>query len=307
MQIGIAGLGKMGKRMAKRLARAGHKVVVHNRTTEKALLLAEEEENIQAVKNFKSLAETLDKPRVAWSMVPAGSATDKIISNIQEVFDPGDIIIDGANSNYHDSVRHGQTLKEAGIHFLDVGVSGGVWGLEEGYSLMIGGEAAIVEKLNPVFTTLAPGEKRGWGHVGPVGAGHFVKMVHNGIEYGMMQAYAEGFEILQSKEEYQLDLHQVAEIWRYGTVIRSWLLDLTADALSKDSSLENVRGWVDDSGEGRWTVLEAIAQDVPAPVITLSLLMRLASRQDESFAFKLLAMMRNEFGGHAVKTEEEEG
>ncbi|NBD34655.1 MAG: decarboxylating 6-phosphogluconate dehydrogenase [Chloroflexi bacterium] len=304
MEIGILGLGKMGKNMARRLARAGHRVVVYNRTTEKALALADEEEHVTAAKSFAALAEALSTPRIGWSMVPAGAPTDKMVDKLLEVFQPDDIIIDGANSNYQDSMRHAEKVTDQGLHFLDVGVSGGIWGLKEGYSLMIGGESEIVERARPIFETLAPGAERGWGHVGPHGAGHFVKMVHNGIEYGMMEAYAEGFEILQTKEAFDLDLHQVAEVWRYGTVIRSWLLDLAADALAESQDLEEIQGWVDDSGEGRWTVLEAIALDVPAPVITLALLQRLASRQEESYAFKLLTALRNQFGGHAVKYKE---
>ena len=306
MQIGILGLGKMGKNMARRLARAGHRVVVYNRTTEKALALADEEENVVAARTFEALAEALNPPRAGWAMVPAGAPTDKMVDAMLEVFDPGDVVIDGANSNYEDSLRHAEKVSEQKMHFLDVGVSGGVWGLEEGYSLMVGGEEAIVERLRPIFEDLAPGPDRGWGRVGPNGAGHFVKMVHNGIEYGMMEAYAEGFEILKAKEEFDLDLHHVAEIWRYGTVIRSWLLDLTADALASDQDLAEIKGWVDDSGEGRWTVLEAIALDIPAPVITLALLRRLASRQDESYAFKLLAAMRNQFGGHTMKMKNDQ-
>ncbi len=304
MEIGILGLGKMGKNMARRLARAGHRVVVYNRTTEKALALADEEEHVTAVKSFAALAQALSTPRIGWSMVPAGAPTDKMVAKLLKVFQPDDIIIDGANSNYQDSMRHAEEVTEQGLHFLDVGVSGGIWGLQEGYSLMIGGESEIVERVRPIFETLAPGAERGWGHVGPHGAGHFVKMVHNGIEYGMMQAYAEGFDILHTKEDFDLDLHQVAEVWRYGTVIRSWLLDLAAAALAEGQDLEEIAGWVDDSGEGRWTVLEAIALDVPAPVITLALLQRLASRQEESYAFKLLAALRNQFGGHAVKRKE---
>lgn len=213
----------------------------------------------------------------------------------------GDIIIDGGNSNYKETMRRGEALAERGIHFVDVGTSGGVWGLAEGYSMMIGGTDEAVNHIRPILETLAPAKDRGWGHVGPTGSGHFVKMVHNGIEYGMMQAFAEGFEIMRAKHEFALDLHQIAEIWRHGSVVRSWLLDLTANALAEDSELSDIRGWVSDSGEGRWTVFEAIDQDVPAPVITLSLMRRFSSRQDESYAAKLLAAMRNQFGGHAVK------
>ena len=301
MEIGILGLGKMGTNMARRLARAGHRVVAYNRTTEKELALADEERNITASKTFEALADALKPPRTGWSMVPAGAPTDKMVDALLRVFAPGDIVVDGANSNYKDSLARAERVAEANLHFVDVGVSGGIWGLEQGYSLMVGGEEEVVHRLRPIFEALAPGPDRGWGHVGPDGAGHFVKMVHNGIEYGMMEAYAEGFEILRSKSDYQVDLHQVAQVWRYGTVIRSWLLDLTASALAEDPELEGVKGWVEDSGEGRWTALEAIALDVPAPVITLALLRRLASRQEESYAFKLLAALRNEFGGHEVK------
>jgi len=234
-------------------------------------------------------------------MVPAGGPTDQVVASLLEVLAGDDIIIDGGNSNYKDSLRHAEMVQERGLHFVDVGVSGGIWGLTEGYGMMVGGEEEVVDHLSPIFETLAPGADKGWGRVGPNGAGHFVKMVHNGIEYGMMQAYAEGFEIMEAKEAFDLDLHNVAEIWRFGTVIRSWLLDLTARALAEDQSLSEIKGYVQDSGEGRWTVFEAVDLDVPAPVITLALQMRLASRQAESYAAKLLAALRNQFGGHAVK------
>jgi len=237
-------------------------------------------------------------------MVPAGDPTESTVRALADLLAPDDVVIDGGNSNFHDSMRRAAFLQERGIHFLDAGVSGGVWGLKEGYSMMIGGEAAIVERLRPIFETLAPAPDRGWGRVGPNGAGHFVKMVHNGIEYGLMEAYAEGFELLRARSDFALDLHQVAEIWRYGSVVRSWLLDLTAAALADDPELSDIRGWVADSGEGRWTVFEAIHLDVPAPVITLALFQRFVSRQEESYAAKLLAAMRNQFGGHAVKKAE---
>jgi 6-phosphogluconate dehydrogenase len=224
---------------------------------------------------------------------------------LADLVSEGDTLIDGGNSNYKDTQRRAAEYAARGIHFIDVGTSGGIWGLEGGYSMMVGGETEVVERLRPVFETLAPDADLGWGRVGPSGAGHFVKMVHNGIEYGMMQAYAEGFEILRAKGEFELDLHQVAEIWRYGSVVRSWLLDLTARALEADPDLEEIAGWVADSGEGRWTVLDAIDLDVPAPVITLSLMMRFVSRQDERYAAKLLAAMRQQFGGHAVKRKDE--
>jgi len=302
MELGIVGLGKMGANMARRLSRDGHRVVGYNRTVEVAYDLAEEEENVVPVESLEELVEELSPPRAAWSMVPAGGPTDQVVSALLELLEADDILIDGGNSNYKDSLRHAQNVSEQGLHFVDVGVSGGIWGLKEGYGMMVGGEEDIVDHLSPIFETLAPGSDRGWGRVGPNGAGHFVKMVHNGIEYGMMQAYAEGFEIMQAKEEFDLDLHNVAEIWRFGTVIRSWLLDLTADALAEDQSLSDIKGYVEDSGEGRWTVFEAIDLDVPAPVITLALQMRLVSRQAESYSAKLLAALRNQFGGHAVKT-----
>lgn len=234
-------------------------------------------------------------------MVPAGEPTESTIDDLAGYLIAGDAIIDGGNSNYKDTMRRAKTLAKNDIHLIDAGTSGGVWGLAEGYSLMIGGEDEAVERLQPIFESLAPAADKGWGHVGPAGAGHFVKMVHNGIEYGLMQAYAEGFEIMKSKKDFNLDLHRVAEIWRYGSVVRSWLLDLTAEALEQDQELSEIKGWVADSGEGRWTVAEAIDLDVPAPVITLSLLMRFISRQDDTYAAKVLAAMRNQFGGHAVK------
>jgi 6-phosphogluconate dehydrogenase len=291
----------MGANMARRLSRDGHRVVGYNRTVEVAYDLAEEEENVVPVESLEELVEELSPPRAAWSMVPAGGPTDQVVSALLELLEADDVIVDGGNSNYKDSLRHAQNVSEQGLHFVDVGVSGGIWGLKEGYGMMVGGEQDIVDHLSPIFETLAPASDRGWGRVGPNGAGHFVKMVHNGIEYGMMQAYAEGFEIMQAKEEFDLDLHNVAEIWRFGTVIRSWLLDLTADALAEDQSFSDIKGYVEDSGEGRWTVFEAIDLDVPAPVITLALQMRLVSRQAESYSAKLLAALRNQFGGHAVK------
>ena len=304
MEIGIVGLGKMGANMARRLSRDGHRVVGYNRTVEVAYDLAEEEESFAPAESLEELVEELEPPRAAWSMVPAGEPTDQVVNCLLGVLDPEDIIVDGGNSNYKDSLRHAEVANEAGLHFVDVGVSGGIWGLKEGYGMMVGGEERIVDQLRPIFETLAPGPDKGWGRVGPNGAGHFVKMVHNGIEYGMMQAYAEGFEILRKKEVFDLDLHNVAEIWRFGTVIRSWLLDLTARALEGDQALSDIKGYVEDSGEGRWTVFESIDLDVPAPVITLALQMRLASRQDESYSAKLLAALRNQFGGHAVKRDE---
>jgi 6-phosphogluconate dehydrogenase len=301
MELVMIGLGKMGANMTRRLARGGHRVLAYNRTPEKGLALAGEEPNVVAITTLEEIGAQLAPPRIAWVMVPAGDPTEQAMDGLLDILSPGDTIVDGGNSNYKDTMRRAATVAEKGLHFVDVGTSGGVWGLAEGYSMMVGGETQPVERLRPILETLAPAPDKGWGHVGPSGAGHFVKMVHNGIEYGVMQAYAEGFDILKAKEEFGLNLHQVAEIWRYGSVIRSWLLDLTAAALAEDQDLSDLRGWVADSGEGRWTVFESIDQDVPAPVITLALLMRFVSRQDESYGAKLLAAMRNQFGGHAVK------
>jgi 6-phosphogluconate dehydrogenase len=302
MELGMIGLGRMGANIARRLARSGHKVKAYNRTVERAVELAKEEPNVTAVKSLDDFPRLLQPPRALWVMVPAGDPTEQMIDALLKILSKGDIIVDGGNSYYKETLRRAEKVKAAGLSFVDVGTSGGVWGLAEGYSMMVGGDKPIIDYLRPILETLAPGPDKGWGHVGPSGAGHFVKMVHNGIEYGMMEAYAEGFEVLRAKKEFNLDLHQVAELWRYGSVIRSWLLDLTSSALKEDQNLTHVEGWVADSGEGRWTVEEAIEKDVPAPVITLALLMRLVSRQDESYAAKLLAAMRHEFGGHAVKT-----
>jgi 6-phosphogluconate dehydrogenase len=252
---------------------------------------------------LQALVAALPAPRTLWMMVPAGEVTDDTVTALCALLSAGDTIVDGGNSNYKDTLRRAAVCAGKQLHYVDCGTSGGVWGLEQGYSLMIGGDVATVQRLHPVFATLAPAIDRGWGHVGPVGAGHFTKMVHNGIEYGMMQAYAEGFSLLQHKQEFALDLHQVADIWRDGSVVRSWLLDLTADALGRNPTMAGIAPWVADSGEGRWTVAEAIDLDVPAPVITLALLERLRSRDSDSFTDKLLAAMRNEFGGHAVKKE----
>jgi len=300
MDIAIVGLGKMGGNMARRLLKGGHRVVGFNRSREIIDTLAAEAGMVPAY----TLAEAVSKlsaPRAVWVMLPAGQATLDGIKQLMELLAPGDIVIDGGNSNYKDDARNAELLKTKNIHFVDVGTSGGIWGITEGYSMMVGGEKEAVESLRPIFETLAPAPDKGWGHVGPHGAGHYVKMVHNGIEYGMMQAYAEGFEIMKAKKEFGLDVHQISRIWQHGSVVRSWLLDLTADALAEDQELSAIKGFVPDSGEGRWTVADAIELDVPAPVITLSLMMRFVSRQDESYAAKLLAAMRNKFGGHAVK------
>ena len=300
MQIAMIGLGKMGANMAHRLIKGGHQVVGYNLEKETTDALAAEVGLIPAY----SLAEAVDKlaaPRAAWVMVPAGNPTESVVNELAGMLSPGDLVVDGGNSNYKDTMRRAAVLAEKNINFVDVGTSGGVWGLAEGYSMMVGGSDTAVAHLRPALETLAPGADQGWGHVGPSGSGHFVKMVHNGIEYGLMQAYAEGFEIMRAKEVFDLDLHQIAEIWRFGSVVRSWLLDLTANALADDQELSAIKGYVSDSGEGRWTVFEAIDLDVPAPVITQSLMARFVSRQDESYAAKLLAAMRNQFGGHAVK------
>jgi 6-phosphogluconate dehydrogenase len=251
-----------------------------------------------------SLVEQLQPPRAVWLMVPAGKPVDDTLEQLVTCADEGDVLLDGGNSFYKDTVRRAAALHERNLHFVDVGTSGGVWGRAEGYALMVGGLADVVETLRPIFETLAPGPNLGWGRVGPSGAGHFVKMVHNGIEYGLMQAYAEGFSLLEHKKEFALDLHQIAELWRHGSVVRSWLLDLTARALAEDQTLDGIAPYVSDSGEGRWTVFESIDLDVPAPVIALSLIQRLRSRDDESFADRMLAALRNQFGGHAVKREE---
>ena len=299
MKLGMVGLGKMGANMTQRLLGGGHEVVVTD--LNEAAVQTAEQQGATAASDLEAIANALTSPRVVWVMVPHGAPTENTVQALGRLLSAGDIIIDGGNSNYKETMRRGEELATRGIHYVDVGTSGGVWGLAEGYSMMIGGAEDAVAHIQPILETLAPSMDKGWGHVGPTGAGHFVKMVHNGIEYGMMQAFAEGFEIMRAKGEFGLDLHQIAEIWRYGSVVRSWLLDLTANALAEDSELSDIRGWVSDSGEGRWTVFEAIDQDVPAPVITLSLMRRFSSRQDESYAAKLLAAMRNQFGGHAVK------
>lgn len=302
MELGMVGLGKMGRNMVTRLLTGGHRLVVHDLNAEVVQAVAAE--GGIAAESAVNLAEKLKAPRAVWVMVPAGKPTEAVITVLAEALKPGDIIIDGGNSNYKDSMRRGEWLQQKGIHFVDVGTSGGIWGLTDGYSMMVGGAKEAVDYIRPALETLAPAPDQGWGHVGPTGSGHFVKMIHNGIEYGMMQAFAEGFDIMQAKTEFELDLYQIAEIWRTGSVIRSWMLDLTALALKADPTLADIKPWVADSGEGRWTVFEAIDRDVPAPVITLSLMMRFASRDEDSYAAKLLAALRNQFGGHAVLRKE---
>jgi 6-phosphogluconate dehydrogenase len=299
MELAIIGLGKMGLNMATRLVRGGHRVVGFARTKE----TVQEAINLGA-EGASSLEEAVNKlntPRIIWVMVPSGQTTDDTINKLEVLLKKGDIVVDGGNSNYKDSVRHAAQLEAKGIDFVDCGTSGGIWGISEGYSLMIGGQVEAVEKLRPIFETLAPAADKGWGRVGPHGAGHFTKMIHNGIEYGMMQAFAEGFSILKAKEEFGLDLAQISEVWQHGSVVRSWLLDLAANALKEDAKLEDIKPWVADSGEGRWTVFESIDLDVPAPIITLALQMRFASRDDENFSARMLAALRNQFGGHAIK------
>jgi 6-phosphogluconate dehydrogenase len=299
MELGMVGLGRMGGSMAERLVRGGHRVWGYNRHPEAT-------EHFVSIGGNKAaspaaLARALPSPRAVWIMVPAGPPIDQMIEGLTPHLEGGDILVDGGNSNYKDTQRRAASLAASDIAFVDVGTSGGIWGLREGYSLMVGGARTAVERLRPIFETLAPAPGAGWGHVGPSGAGHFVKMVHNGIEYGLMQAYAEGFSILGHKKEFSLNLHQIAEIWRSGSVVRSWLLDLVAAQLAGNPQLEGIAPVVADSGEGRWTVAEAMDLDVPAPVITLSLIERLASRDPESFAHRLLAAMRRQFGGHAVE------
>jgi 6-phosphogluconate dehydrogenase len=299
MQLGMIGLGKMGANITTRLLRGGHDVVAFDRSPD--AVKASVAQGARGADSLDGLVKQLTVPRSVWVMVPAGDPTESTVRALAERLEPGDTIIDGGNSNYKESMRRAGMVAERGVHFVDVGTSGGVWGLTEGYSLMVGGPTEAVDRLRPIFETLAPAKDKGWGHVGPSGAGHFTKMVHNGIEYGMMQAYAEGFSILKHKEEFSLDLAQIAELWRTGSVVRSWLLDLTARALGEDQDLSSIAPYVADSGEGRWTVAEAIDLDVSAPVITLALLQRLRSRDAESFSDRLLAALRNQFGGHAVK------
>jgi 6-phosphogluconate dehydrogenase len=300
MKLAMVGLGRMGANMARRLVEGGHTVLAYNRTRQVTENLAKEV-TITPVFSFDEIIEKLEAPRIVWVMVPAGKPTEDILMDFANKLSAGDILIDGGNSNFHDTMRRAELIEAQGVHFVDVGTSGGVWGLTEGYSMMVGGDADVVFSMNPIFETLAPSKEIGWGRVGPHGAGHYVKMVHNGIEYGLMEAYAEGFEIMKSRKEFNLDLYQITQIWSQGSVVRSWLLDLIGNSLANDQSLEGIKGWVADSGEGRWTVLESIDQDVPSPIITLSLMRRFESRQDDSYAAKLLAAMRNQFGGHAIK------
>ena len=299
MEIGMIGLGRMGSNMARRLLEGGHRGAVYDALKTAVSRLVED--GAEGVDSLTTLVSKLSPPRAVWVMVPSGEITENTIDGLSKAMAKGDTIIDGGNSNYRDSMRRGAALEHKGIHLLDAGTSGGVWGLKEGYCLMIGGDADAYRRLKPIFQTLAPGADRGYGHVGPSGSGHFVKMVHNGIEYGLMQAYAEGFELMQAKEEFELDLAQISEMWRYGSVVRSWLLDLAAASLQEDPELQEVQSYVEDSGEGRWTVEESIELAVPLPVITQAVQARFRSRQENPFAGRMLAALRNQFGGHAVR------
>ena len=301
MQLGLIGLGKMGGNMAERLRLGGHQVIGFDFNAEAVERLTASG-NV-GVSSLEDMAKKFDGRKAIWIMVPQGKPVDDTIAKLEPLLNKGDILIDGGNSNYKESQRRHGEVTAKGLHFVDVGTSGGVWGLKEGYSMMIGGDKEPVGYLSPIFEALAPAKDKGWGHVGPAGSGHFVKMVHNGIEYGMMQAFAEGFTIMEKKEELDLDLAQISEIWRYGSVVRSWLLDLTADALSKNPTLDGLSAYVSDSGEGRWTVFEAIDLNVSAPVITESLIRRIRSREENNFTDRMLAIMRNAFGGHAVKKD----
>lgn len=299
MQLGLIGLGKMGGNMAERLRLGGHQMVGFDFSPEAVARLSATG-NV-GVSSLEDLARNLKGRRAIWIMVPQGKPVDETIAKLEPLLNPGDILIDGGNSYYKDSMRRYQEVTAKGFQFVDVGTSGGVWGLKEGYSMMVGGDKDAVDYLRPILETLAPDANKGWGHVGPAGSGHFVKMVHNGIEYGLMQAYAEGFTVMEKKDEFKLNLPQIANIWRYGSVVRSWLLDLTADALAGNPTLDGLQAYVADSGEGRWTVFEAFDLNVSAPVITESVIRRIRSREENNFTDRMLAIMRKEFGGHAVK------
>jgi 6-phosphogluconate dehydrogenase len=291
----------MGANMTERLLSAGHRVVSYDRSWQAVESVVRK--GAAGADSLKAMAAALKPPRVVWLMVPAGDPVEQTIQALVPELNSGDAIVDGGNSYYKDTLRRAAALREAGLHYIDVGTSGGIWGLKEGYSLMVGGDEEVVERLKPIFQSLAPAPDKGWGRVGPCGAGHFVKMVHNGIEYGLMQAFAEGFALMEAKTDFKFDLDQIAEIWRHGSVVRSWLLDLIAAGLAENPGLRGIKPHVEDSGEGRWTVNEAVDLEIAAPIITLSLLQRFRSRDTDSFADKLLAMMRHEFGGHALKKD----
>jgi 6-phosphogluconate dehydrogenase len=302
MRMGMVGLGKMGGNMATRLRRGGIEVVGYDRSKEALEKLADEA-GVIASGSVDDLLARLPSRKIVWIMLPSGEITENQIVELSSMLSKGDIVIDGGNSNYHDSMRRGAMLAEKGIGFMDAGTSGGIWGLENGYCLMVGASADVAEAVEPILKVLAPTPDSGWAHVGPVGAGHYVKMIHNGIEYGMMQAFAEGLELMEKKPEFSLDLAQITELWRHSSVVRSWLLDLTAEALKHDQKLDKIAPYVADSGEGRWTAIDAIEQGVAAPVLSLALQMRFASQNEKGYGFKLLSLMRNAFGGHAVKSE----
>ncbi|WP_339097316.1 phosphogluconate dehydrogenase (NAD(+)-dependent, decarboxylating) [Deinococcus sp. VB343] len=304
MKIGMIGLGKMGGNMVLRLLQGGQQVVGYDRSEE--ALANIESHGATATRDMDAFIAALGEAgqRAVWVMVPAGEITQSVIDDLAGRLAPGDIIIDGGNSNFHDTQRRGEALAARGLHFVDVGTSGGVWGLKEGYAMMIGGPEEAIERLRPVFETLAPAPDRGWGRMGPSGSGHYVKMVHNGIEYGMMQAYAEGFELMKAHKDFNLDMAQIAELWRHGSVVRSWLLDLTAEALKNSADFDALSDYVADSGEGRWTIIDSIELGVPTPVITLATQMRFRSQQEVSYQGQMLSAMRRAFGGHAVKTLE---
>lgn len=296
MKIGFIGLGKMGGNMVERLLNAGHEIVAYAQTSESVKKV--QTKGAIGADSLRDIVNKLESPRVVWLMVPVGEV-EKIIDKINLFLEQGDILIDGGNSFYKDSVRRAEELKKKGIYFLDAGTSGGIWGLKAGYCMMIGGDKGIFEKLEPMFKTLSM--ENGYAHIGPSGAGHFVKMIHNGIEYALLEGYAEGFEIMNAKKEFNLDPYKIANLWNHGSVIRSWMLELAENIFKRDSKLDSINGYVEDSGEGRWTVAEAIEENVPAPIITLSLLQRFRSRQEESFSAKIIAALRNEFGGHEIK------
>jgi len=301
MKLAMIGLGKMGGNMTTRLLRSGIKVVGYDRNTDAVNLLAANDGMIAAT-SVEDAVKKLDGQRIIWIMLPSGDITENQIKNLIPLLNKGDIIIDGGNSNYKHSQRRGAMLAEHGIGFMDAGTSGGIWGLNNGYCLMVGATPEVAKAVEPILIALAPSKEHGWAHVGPVGSGHFTKMLHNGIEYGMMQAMAEGLDLLKGKKEFNLDLAQITELWRHGSVVRSWLLDLTAEALKEDQQLNHIAPYVADSGEGRWTVVEAVEQGVAAPVLTLALQMRFASQDDDGYGHKLLSTMRNAFGGHVIKT-----
>jgi 6-phosphogluconate dehydrogenase len=296
MDIGFVGLGKMGMNMVTRLSQGGHRVVAYDRTAD--LITQAESKGATGATSLEDLVSKLPKPRAVWVMVPSGDPTEETIRHLSTILDKDDIVIDGGNTKFHDDVRRAADLKKRNLHYVDAGTSGGIWGLQIGYCLMVGGQKGPVTHLAPIFTTLAP--ENGWAHVGGHGAGHYVKMVHNGIEYSMMQGYAEGFELM-SKSDYNLDLANIADLWMHGSVVRSWLLELAADALKDDPKLEGLKGYVQDSGEGRWMLMDALDKDVPVPTLSTALFTRFRSRQEESFSEKMLAALRNAFGGHSVK------